>query len=159
MTTLAAAEAARPVVYLVACTKTKAPAAAAARDLYAPSDWFAKARAYVEAQDAPWFILSAEHGLLPPDAVVTPYETTLLTMRKPARRAWACRVHGQLVARGLVARCRFQILAGETYREFLEPWLTGEGRWPELAETPMRGLGLGEQKAWLAQAVACRQSA
>ena len=147
-----AAEAGRPVVYLVACTKTKATTARPARDLYAPSDWFAKARAYVEAQDAPWFILSAEHGLLDPATVVAPYETTLLRMSRPTRRAWACRVHGQLVARGLVTGCRFRILAGETYREFLEPWLTGAGRWPELAEVPMRGLGLGEQKAWLASA-------
>lgn len=140
-----------PAVYLVSCTKSKAPSTCPARDLYAASDWFAKARAYVEAKGAPWFILSAEHGLVDPGAPLAPYETTLLRMPKPARRAWACRVHGQLVARRL-HNARITFLAGEAYREFLEPWLTGEGRWPEMVEVPLRGLGLGEQKAWLARA-------
>lgn len=143
-----------PIVYLVSCTKSKAADASPARELYAASDWFAKARAYVEAQGAPWFILSAEHGLVEPGEILRPYETTLLRMRKPARRAWAELVIGQLASRRLLGRARFVLLAGETYREFLEPWLTGEGRWPELGQVPLRGLGLGEQKAWLAQAAA-----
>ncbi len=143
-----------PIVYLVSCTKTKAAGANPARELYAASDWFAKARAYVEAQGAPWFILSAEHGLVEPGEILQPYETTLLRMRKPARRAWAELVIGQLAARRLLGRARFVLIAGETYREFLEPWLTGEGRWPELGQVPLRGLGLGEQKAWLARAAA-----
>lgn len=143
-----------PIVYLVSCTKSKAADASPARELYAASDWFAKARAYVEAQGAAWFILSAEHGLVEPGEILRPYETTLLRMRKPARRAWAELVIGQLASRRLLGRARFVLLAGETYREFLEPWLTGEGRWPELGQVPLRGLGLGEQKAWLARAAA-----
>jgi hypothetical protein len=30
-------------------------------------DWFLKSRRYVEQSGAPWFILSAEYGLVPPD--------------------------------------------------------------------------------------------
>lgn len=145
-----------PTIFLVSCTKTKAASPSAARDLYAPSDWFTKARAYVEHQGGAWFILSAEHGLLAPETTVAPYETTLLRMRKPSRRAWAEGVIAQLAARRLLGRARFVLLAGESYREFLEPWLSGEGRWPDVAQVPLRGLGLGEQKAWLSKAVATR---
>lgn len=131
-------------LYLVACTKTKAPTPRQARDLYAASDWFAKARAYVEALRAPWFILSAEHGLLDPDQVVTPYETTLLRMSAAERRAWGLRVLDQLAASGALGR-PVTFLAGQHYRTELEPQLAD-------SFTPMRGLGLGEQKAWLARA-------
>lgn len=39
----------------------------------------------------PWFILSAEYGLLEPDAEVEPYERTLNTMSVSDRREWARR--------------------------------------------------------------------
>ncbi len=135
-------------IFLISCTKTKAPAACAAGDLY-QSDWFRKARAYVEAKGGRWFILSAEHGLVDPEAIVAPYETTLCRMRKPARRAWAVRVYDQLLEHGLTCSGPVVILAGELYRENLERWLNSGGRNPRCS-VPMRGLGLGQQKAWLA---------
>jgi hypothetical protein len=136
-------------IYLVSCTKSKRAEACEARELYAASDWFAKARAYVEAQPgAEWFILSAEHGLIEPGAVIAPYETTLMTMRPDARRAWAAKVWDEVVRRELYFT-RMVFLAGETYREHLELWATGGGNEPRGAHVPMRGLGLGEQKAWL----------
>ncbi len=140
----------RPPVYLVACAKTKAAQPCAAKDLYR-SDWFRKARAYVEAQSAPWFILSARHGLLDPDAVVAPYEANLPRMCKLDRRAWATKVHHALFAKRLlpVFGRRIVFLAGAVYREHLEPGLTLNGRDPGAVETPMRGLGLGQQLAWL----------
>lgn len=49
-------------VFLVSCVKRKRTSAAPARDLYI-SDWFVKARRYVERRRARWFILSAEYGL------------------------------------------------------------------------------------------------
>lgn len=53
--------------YLISCVSRKRSAPAQARDLYT-SDWFLKAREYVESTGSPWFILSAEHGLVPPKA-------------------------------------------------------------------------------------------
>src|SRR6266508_6085183 len=62
-------------LYLVSCVSEKRSAPSAARDLYV-SSLFRKARAFVEAQHAPWFILSAEHGLVHPDTVIAPYDRT-----------------------------------------------------------------------------------
>jgi hypothetical protein len=53
------------IVYLVSCVSKKRKHECSASDLYI-SDWFCKARRYVEASGRPWFILSAEYGLVPP---------------------------------------------------------------------------------------------
>lgn len=140
----------RPPVYLVACAKTKARTASAARALYR-SPWFTKARAYVEATGSPWFILSAEHGLVHPDTVLGPYERTLVGMDRAARLAWAREVHGQLLVRRLLPPfvSRVVFLAGEAYCDPLADWISVRGRCPETVEVPMQGLGLGQQLAWL----------
>ena len=57
-------------VYLVSCVGKKRSCAAPARELYA-SDWFQKARDYVESSGSPWFILSAEHGMISPDQIIS----------------------------------------------------------------------------------------
>ena len=41
------------------------------------SDYFNKMRAYAETTGLPWFILSAEHGLVSPDEWLEPYERYL----------------------------------------------------------------------------------
>jgi hypothetical protein len=72
-------------VYLVSCVSKKRRTPTQARDLY-NSDWFLKARDYVEGTHSPWFILSAEYGLVPPDQVLAPYERTINAMGKPGQR-------------------------------------------------------------------------
>ncbi len=57
-----------------------------AKDLYV-SDLFRKARRYVEAKNCPWFILSAEYGLVSPEQVIAPYEKTLNHMGVAERPA------------------------------------------------------------------------
>lgn len=135
-----------PTVYLVSCVSQKREHACAARDLYT-SDWFCKARRYAEASECPWFILSAEYGLVPPDQVVTPYERTLNTMRVADRRAWAERVARQL-AEAVPDLSYVVFLAGERYREFLTEHLAGRG---VAVSVPMEGLRIGEQLNWLGQ--------
>lgn len=129
---------------LVSCVKPKLPQRAPARDLYV-SPFFRKARAYIEGQRWPWFILSAEHGLLHPDVVVAPYDRTLTNMRVRQRRAWASGVmqalEGQLADVKTVV-----VLAGARYREFLEPALQTRGI---DVRVPMAGLRIGEQLSWL----------
>jgi hypothetical protein len=46
--------------YLVSCVRKKLSGLASAKDLYV-SEWFRRARRYVEAKGGPWFILSAKH--------------------------------------------------------------------------------------------------
>ena len=116
----------------------------AARDLYS-SDWFVKAQSFVEAQDGSWLILSAKYGLLDPDTVIGPYNVTLNSMDASERRAW-----GQKVVAQLRQHCRagdqVVVLAGERYREHLVAALK---EWGCRVEIPLRGLGIGQQLAWL----------
>ena len=75
-------------VYLISCVSKKRTQACAAKDLY-KSEWFKRARGYVEATGAPWYILSAGSGLVHPDQVLEFYDTTLNAMGAEERRAWA----------------------------------------------------------------------
>ncbi|GGB09213.1 hypothetical protein GCM10011491_41470 [Brucella endophytica] len=129
-------------IFLVSCVKQKRSEAAPAASLYI-SDWFRKARAYVEDTGLPWFILSAEHGLLNPAQVIEPYERTLADMRAIERRAWGDRVIEQIKAEIGPAPLPLIFLAGRLYREPLAAWAGSR------AVVPMQGLGIGQQKAWL----------
>ena len=131
-------------VTLVSCVGQKRGHECAARDLYV-SSWFVKARRYAEASGCPWFILSAQYGLVPPDRVIAPYERTLNTMGVAERRAWALSVDRDLAA-AAPAMKHAVFLAGARYREFLASHLTSRG-----VETsvPMEGLRIGEQLSWL----------
>ena len=133
-----------PTVSLVSCVSMKQSTPCRARDLYT-SPWFLKARNYVVASQSPWFILSAEYGLLRPDQVVAPYERTLNTMGVDERRAWARKVLDELVPQ-LRGVDRVVILAGERYREFLLPTLRTSC---VSVEVPMAGLTIGRQLQWL----------
>ena len=131
-------------LFLVSCVKTKRTATAAAKDLYI-SDWFRKARACVEGVGGEWRILSAEYGAVHPNDEIRPYEKTLKTMPVAERRAWARRVL-KAVDSSLPGVDTVVFLAGEPYREFLEPALLARG---VDVDVPMRGLSQGRQLAWL----------
>lgn len=127
-------------IALVSCVKTKLPHAARAEELYA-SALFRALRAYAGTHSDRWYILSAEHGVLSPEKVVDPYEKTLLHMRSEERRRWATAVANQLELL-LPPRCRIVFLAGQRYREHLEPMLRLSGH---QVEVPFQGLRMGEQ--------------
>ena len=127
-------------LHLVACVRSKSAAPAPARELYR-SDWFRRARGYVEALQSPWFILSAEHGLVHPDTVLTPYDRSLHGMTRCERHAWGQRVIAQLEALPRAPAVVF--LAGRLYREPLTEWARSR------AIVPMAGMGIGAQKKWL----------
>ncbi|MDH5700233.1 MAG: hypothetical protein OEZ41_09765 [Nitrospirota bacterium] len=133
-------------VYLVSCVSQKQAESALGRELYV-SVWFRKAQDYVEALGCPWFILSAEYGLVSPDQVIAPYEKTLNAMLVSARRQWAIRVLAQLdeVVPNL---SQVVFLAGKRYREFLEGHLRNHNIG---VSVPMDGLRIGEQLSWLSR--------
>lgn len=135
-----------PAVYLVSCVSSKQASPAPAKDLYV-SDWFRKARAYVESTGMPWFILSAEYGLLDPNQHTAPYEKTLNTMSVREREGWAQRVVEQMSAR-LPQGKRVVVLAGARYREYLLDYL--RGRFSQV-EVPLEGLRIGEQLHWFSE--------
>ncbi len=134
------------MMYLVSCVSEKQGHECLARDLYV-SDWFSKARRYVEASQCRWFILSAEYGLVSPDRTIAPYNRTLNTMRVAERRVWAERVARQL-AENAPSLTHAVFLAGERYREYLIGHLANRG---VTVSVPMQGLRIGEQLRWLGQ--------
>jgi hypothetical protein len=131
-------------VALISCVKGKQKVRAAARDLYT-SAFFRLMRTYAETHFDAWFILSAEYGLLHPDRVVEPYERTLKKMSREERAAWGQRVRDQL-EQVLPSATQVCLLAGESYRQPVEPFLHHRGH---SVVVPMRGLGIGKQLHWL----------
>ena len=131
-------------LYLISCVKTKSPEPAPAKDLYT-SAWFRKARAYVEKKSRPWRILSARYGMVHPERVIRPYEQTLKTMPVAQRRAWAETVLAELEP-SLAGVDTVIFLAGQAYREILEPALRDRGF---TVRVPMAGLSQGRQLSWL----------
>ena len=122
----------RVVIVLIGCTKEKLTAEAPARELY-QGRLFLASVAYAEAIGARWFVLSAAHGLVDPDAVIAPYDVALNTMGDAQRSAWGSRVAQQLhaVPDDLV------VLAGETY---ILPWSWSV---PNKIVRPLEGLAVG----------------
>lgn len=138
---------ARPI-YLVACVSQKGDCRARAADLYR-SDWFRKARLYVEHTGAPWYILSAAHGLVRPTQHLDPYDATLHDITVAQRRLWGERTARQLCREiGPDHAGPIVFLAGRLYRGPLLPFAG------ERAVVPMLGMGIGQQKAWLLSQVA-----
>lgn len=139
--------------FLVSCVGQKADSARKAKDLYL-SDWFVKARRYVEQAHSPWFILSAEFGLVHPEKVIPPYERTLNHMGVAERRAWAQRVIAQM-DRELPPSNGIVVLAGQRYRGFLMDYLRSRTKQVRI---PLEGLRIGEQLSWLGAHVVKRVS-
>ena len=130
-------------IYLVACVAKKAAYAMPAREIY-QSEWFQRARAFVESTGAEWRILSAAHGLLHPGTVILPYDSTLTSMGIDKRREWAANVRRR-ITNELPAGGRCVVLAGQRYREFLIDFL--RSRYD--VEVPMQGMGIGHQLQFL----------
>lgn len=131
-------------ICLVSCVGQKQSKATKASDIYI-SDWFRKAKTYIETVGGSWFILSAKYGLVHPDTIIKPYEKTLNTMKISDRRDWADMVIKQM-DKSLPSVDKVIILAGVRYREYLLDYLKHRAK---SVEIPMDGLRIGEQLSWL----------
>ena len=132
---------------LVGCVKTKRADSSAAKNLYRSPLWRCR-RAYAESSGCPWYILSAEHGLLDPDKRIDPYDLALMDLRAGARRDWSTRVLNALRNRvPSLANKVIEIHAGATYVRYgLEKGLRNAGATVRL---PLAGIpGVGRQQAW-----------
>jgi len=130
---------------LVSCVSRKNAGPAPARELYC-SEWFCRARSFVESHGAEWLILSAKYGVVAPGAVIERYEQTLNDAAISERRAWVRMVVGQMETH-IESRRYIVILAGHRYRQFLVPELQARGL---KIEVTMANLAIGKQLAWLA---------
>lgn len=132
------------LIGLVGCGRTKAPAERAAKDLYLGT-LFQSARAYAEAFCDEWIILSARHGVLPPDDLVEPYEQSMSSMRLSEREAWGQRVSSSLNERYRGLRVRYVGLAGSEYLRHL--------RLQAPLDEPLDRMGIGTRIKYLRDAV------
>lgn len=132
-------------VILVGCVKTKADVAQAAQDLYR-SPLFERRRRYAEQHATRWYVLSAEHGLIAPDALVEPYDTALSEQSQGYRDAWGQWVVAKLQRIEGTLRGRvIEVHAGDAYVAPLRQPLSAAGA--ELRH-PLARLSLGEQLSW-----------
>lgn len=132
-------------ILLVTCVKTKHTHPCAAKDLYA-STQFKKQRAHAERRGVPWFILSAEHGLVAPDEWLSPYERYLPDTSAAYQTAWAKWVAARLeMLAGPIAGKVVEVHAGSHYLGVARPEFEALGA---TVLEPLRGLGNGERLAW-----------
>jgi len=126
-------------MYLIACSQLKLSRPYAAKTLYI-GQAFKLARRLAERSGQPYLILSALHGLVEPDQVLAPYNLYLGKASKDYRAQWAQDVNAALSQRGIT---RAVALAGATYLDGLDIEL----------DRPLKGLGIGQQLAYLSQAL------
>lgn len=132
-------------ICLIACASQKQSVAVPAHDLY-QSDLYKKSVAWMKRHNFDdWFILSAKHGLVKPDTILSPYDLTLNTLGTSARRQWAKSVLTQLQDY-ISEPVTITFLAGLKYRDFLVRPLQDAGH---NIIIPMEGLRIGEQLQWL----------
>ena len=135
---------------LVGCVKSKRGELSAAKDLYDSPLWRCR-RAYAERSGVPWYILSAEHGLLAPETVIAPYDLALTNLRAADRRVWSRRVLDGLAAKVPVLQgITIEVHAGKAYADYgLEDGLQGAGA--KVQRPLARVAGIGHQCAWYAE--------
>jgi hypothetical protein len=130
---------------LVTCVKEKLTRPAAARDLYV-APLFKKEREYAEHSGLPWFILSAEHGLVAPDEWLAPYDRYLPDTPATYREAWGAWVVERLaLLTGTLSSKVAEVHAEPSYVQSLRGPLTAKGG--ALVE-PLAGLTMEQRLAW-----------
>jgi hypothetical protein len=130
---------------LVGCVELKLDQPAPARDLYI-SPLFRKERDYAERSGLPWFVLSAEYGLVAPDTVIAPYNLHLAKTSRAYRREWGNRVLIQLrEAVGPLSGKVLEIHAAAVYVAAIRGLLNAEGA---TVVDPLKGLTFGRRLSW-----------
>lgn len=134
---------------LVGCGAAKRDEPAPAKDLYT-STYFGLKHRYAEADGDRWAILSAEHGLLPPERRTESYDTVMddVDAQQWARDVWRLlREYVPVMPPVGSEDVVVTVLAGSDYVDPLRPFIQREpwrGRYP-FDQTS----GIGEQMGWL----------
>jgi hypothetical protein len=91
------------------------------------SPGFARARELAERSDAPWFVLSAKHGLLDPGDVVSPYDVQMDERSASYRAAWGEWVVAQLSERVPLEGVTVEVHGGVDFAQPLRQPLSRRG--------------------------------
>lgn len=135
-------------VIILGCVSSKRSGPAKAKDLYV-SPMFAKRRRYAESTGKPWFIFSAEHGIIDPEVEIAPYDVAMSRLPVDEVRAKGARAAGQL--EGLIGPLRgktFEIHAGASYVRSIREPLVIRGA---ILVNPLERLRFGYQLQWYDQ--------
>lgn len=117
------------MIGVLACSKTKLARPAPALCLY-QGDVFRLALAYLRAQGCERIVvLSAQHGAVPGDQVLAPYEASLESLGAAGRRVWAVRAGA--VLRELVGDTKVLAIVPNEYAAALV-WVSYERRFAGL---------------------------
>ena len=128
---------------LVGCGSEKREQAVEAKSLYT-SNYFAKKRQWAEGCHA-WRILSAEHGVVQPSAVLEPYDTAMGDLSDAEADDWGTEVINQLRPQ-INTFDEVVVLAGLDY---FEPIRDDLYQLPPAVRWPFQGKRLFEQMEWL----------
>lgn len=125
-------------IVLISCGKKKLSCDAKAEDMYT-SPLFQLTLKYAKTLNADdIYILSAKHGLLPLDTIISPYNMSLAKMSVAHNKHWSRIVLNQLRKVCDLDHTEFVFLAGKDYRRCLIPEM-------KYVTIPLEGLGIGEQ--------------
>ena len=137
-----------------------------AKDLYT-STYFKKKREYAEVRGDHWMILSAEHGLVPPNAELRPYETSIDDLGEDDLDQLAHEVGMDLIdwvaweqGNGVEVD-EIVVLAGKKYIEPLRERETFHAGIEPTVVFPLQQNdlgGIGEQMSWLKSRVEAQES-
>ncbi len=132
-------------VVLIACASKKKDKADKAKYLY-QSSLFQGSWRYAESlKPQKIFILSARHGLLRPDEVISPYDESLSNKKAAALKIWADKVLKKLRYEVNLDEDEIIFLSGINYRKHLIPYIKNYN-------IPLEGLGIGKQLQFLKRA-------
>jgi uncharacterized HhH-GPD family protein len=107
---------------------------------------FERRRRYAESSGQPWYILSAEHGLLDAGSIIEPYDVYLADQTADYRQAWGEWVAAKLTrVRGSIDGLVIEVHADAAYVDAMEEPLRRHGA---VLLTPLAGLRRGEQLSW-----------
>ncbi len=135
-------------IVLLGCVKKKRASPSPAADLYVLALW-TKRRRYADVRGVPWYILSAQHGLVDPDELLEPYDRSMKDLSPAQRAQWARAVATELTSKpGDLHGAIIEIHAGMDYQRPLRPLLADLGA---TVVYPLEGLTQGEQLQWYNQ--------
>lgn len=129
------------MIALIGCVKQKRDTACSAQEMYI-SPLFKKSYAYALRHAQKIYILSAKHGLLSPQKIISPYNETLNSKTEHEKKIWAAKVYAQMQQAGIHPDDKILFLCGENYCKYLRCIYQN-------SIEPLRGLPMGKRLKWL----------
>lgn len=129
------------MIALIGCVKQKRNTACSAQEMYI-SPLFRRSYAYALRHAQKIYILSAKHGLLSPQKIISPYNETLNQKTEHEKKIWAAKVYAQMQQAGIHPDDEILFLCGENYCKYLRCIYQN-------SVEPLRGLPMGKRLKWL----------